>query len=380
MKPTPLILLAFAPLAHAGFRAQTIDDKVTIGYGLAVADVDGDGKDDILLVDAAQTVWYKNPTWEKHTLTGKLTPKDHVCVCAKDIDGDGKAEVAVGAEWAPNDTKDSGAVFALFPGEDRTKPWKEKALHREPTTHRMHWVLEKPGVNFLAVLPLHGCDNVKGEGPGIKFLGYRPEKDPAKDWATFLLHEGFHMAHNFDPVMWPGNEEGESLLVACKEGTHLLQQRDGKWNATRMTEKGSGEVRTGKLPGGKRFIATIEPMHGNEVVINPENAEGKLWSENRIVLDDTLAQGHALAAADFLGLGHDQVVAGWREPAKDTKKVGIRLYAPNADGTEWKLHSLVDDNAMACEDIKAADLNGDGKPDLIASGRATKNLIIYWNE
>ena len=35
---------------------------------------------------------------------------------------------------------------------------------------------------------------------------------------------------------------------------------------------------------------------------------------------------------------------------------------------------------MACEDLKIADLNGDGKPDIIASGRATKNLVIYWNE
>jgi hypothetical protein len=35
---------------------------------------------------------------------------------------------------------------------------------------------------------------------------------------------------------------------------------------------------------------------------------------------------------------------------------------------------------MACEDFKVADLNGDGKPDIIAAGRATKNLIVYWNE
>ncbi|HVJ46728.1 MAG TPA: FG-GAP and VCBS repeat-containing protein, partial [Luteolibacter sp.] len=140
MKPA-FLLLALAAPASAGFRPQTIDDKISIGYGLAVADVDGDGKQDILLVDTAETVWYQNPTWEKRKLTGKLTPKDHVCVCAKDLDGDKKAEIAVGAEWAPNDTKDSGAVFALFPSGDRNQPWTHKALHREPTTHRMHWVL-----------------------------------------------------------------------------------------------------------------------------------------------------------------------------------------------------------------------------------------------
>jgi len=387
MAPFHILILAScaatvsaAELAPAKFRAQTIDANVGIGYGISVADVDGDGKDDILLVDARETAWYQNPTWEKHLLTGSLTPKDHVCIAAHDIDGDKKAEIAIGAEWNPGDTVNSGAVFALFAPPNRSKLWEPVKLHREPTVHRMHWVLEKPDSHFLAVLPLHGCNNVKGEGDGIRFLGYRPESDPKKDWQTFLIHQGFHLAHNFDPVIWKTGEKNESLLVAAKEGVHLLRNESESWNATRLTEKGAGEVRTGLLPNGKRFIATVEPMHGNEVVVNPENQTG-LWSEKRIVLDDTLNQGHALIAGDFLGTGFDQIVAGWREPSKDQQKVGLRLYAPTTeDGSTWKLHTVIDDNQMACEDLRIADLNGDGKPDLIASGRSTKNLVIYWNE
>lgn len=386
MKQT-LLFLALGTAAHAfpeapaaKFDAKTIDDKVGIGYGIAIADVDGDGKPDILLADAAETAWYRNPGWEKHQLTGKLTPKDHVCLCAKDIDGDGMAEIAAGAEWAPNDTVNSGAVFALFAPADLTRPWKPVKLHREPTVHRMHWVLEKPDTHFLAVLPLHGCNNVKGEGDGIKFLGYRPETEPEKEWQTFLIHEGFHMAHNFDPVHWERRDGGESLLVAAKEGVHLLRRKEEKWTAARLTEKGAGEVRAGTFPDGRRFITTIEPMHGNEVVIQPQAIDG-LWSDKRLVLDDSLNQGHALVTGDFLGLGYDQVVAGWREPSKTDQKVGLKLYVPTAgDGSAWQLHAVIDDNRMACEDLKAADLNGDGKLDLIASGRATRNLVIYWNQ
>ncbi len=370
----------FEPAPEARFRTQTIDAEVGIGYGIAVADVDGDGLEDILLVDAKETVWYNNPTWEKHRITGHLSEKDHVCIAACDITGDGKAEVVVGAEWNPGDTVDSGSVHALFAPEDRTAVWQDRPLHREPTVHRMHWIRENANAHFLAVLPLHGCNNVGGEGDGIRFLGYRPETDPAKDWETFLIHEGFHLAHNFDPVAWEKDAAGESLLVAAKEGAHLLQTDGEAWKATRMTAPPCGEVRQGRLPDGQRFITTVEPMHGNQVVVNPAVGSG-LWSENRVVLDDTLNQGHGLAAADFLGAGYDQVVAGWREPSKDNQKVGLRLYVPTKeDGSEWNLHAVIDDNAMACEDLKVADLNGDGKPDLIASGRATRNLVIYWNE
>ncbi|YCM46506.1 FG-GAP and VCBS repeat-containing protein [Verrucomicrobiaceae bacterium 227] len=385
MKPFSLSLLltfpamALEPAPPAVFKAQTIDAKITVGYGLAIADVNGDGKDDILLADSGQTVCYQSPDWTKHVLTEKLTPKDHVCLCATDLTGDGKAEIVVGAGWNPGDTKSSGAVFHLENQPDCFAPRKPHQLHHEPTVHRMHWVAEDHGKQFLAVLPLHGPGNVQGEGEGINFLGYRPGPTLDKDWQTFLIHKGFHLAHNFDPVPW-GSSKNESILVACKEGVHLLEPSKKEWSATPMTEKGAGEVRLGKLPNGKRFIVTVEPMHGNEVVINPESSS-RLWSQNRLVIDDTLNQGHALVAGDFLGLGYDQVVAGWRNPSKDRKNVGLRLYVPESrDGSKWKLHATIDDNQMACEDLKAADLDQDGDIDLIASGRSTRNVIIYWNQ
>jgi hypothetical protein len=100
----------------------------------------------------------------------------------------------------------------------------------------------------------------------------------------------------------------------------------------------------------------------------------------RTLLTDKLVEGHALACADVLGIGSDPSIVGWRgNPAWPDVKVGIALWTPiDAEAGKWR-ESVIDDNMMACEDLQLADLNGDGKLDIVASGRATKNLKIYLN-
>src|SRR5215468_786720 len=159
--------------AEPRFRAVEIDSKIEIGYGVTVADVDGDGKPDIVLADKKQFVWYRNPGWEKFVLAENLTKQDNVCIAARDIDGDGKAEIAVGAEWNPGDTVNSGAVFYLVAPKDRTQKWEAVQLPHEPTVHRMRWVQDTSGKFDLIVAPLHGRGNKDGQGAGVRILAYK---------------------------------------------------------------------------------------------------------------------------------------------------------------------------------------------------------------
>src|SRR5215218_781799 len=122
------------------FEAQTIDSSIAIGYGLALGDVDGDGKPDILLADKKQFVWYRNGDWKRFVMLENLTEQDNVCIAARDLDGDGKVEVAVGAQWNPGETgnsQESGSVHYLIAPKDVTQPWKSVQLYHEPTIHRM---------------------------------------------------------------------------------------------------------------------------------------------------------------------------------------------------------------------------------------------------
>jgi hypothetical protein len=141
------------------------------------------------------------------------------------------------------------------------------------------------------------------------------------------------MTHNFaiveDKVLkrtdiYIGGKEGVRIIPAFKNNA------DSKSQEINGVGNGTGEVRIGKSKDKDRFIAAIEPMHGTTLVTYSLGQE-----KTRTVLDESFKEGHALATADLLGLGYDQVVAGWRVANADNK-VGIKLYVPqNGSTSTW---------------------------------------------
>ena len=366
------------------FEAQVVDAKVSIGYGTVIGDVDGDKKPDIILADKNQFVWYQNPTWKRFVLAENLTPLDNVCVAARDIDGDGKVEIAVGGQWNPGDTNNSGAVFYLQAPQDRREKWRAIKLPHEPTVHRMRWVKLAAKQYTLVVAPLHGRGNRGGQGAGVKLLSYQRPMNPDKPWPTTVVDDTLHVTHNLDPCQWDLSTESEELLYVGREGALLLSYENGKWSRQALARiPGGGEIRMGLHKEKGHFVATIEPLHGSALVYystsyRGEGADRRAALTGRVVLDDKLNAGHAIATGDLFGNGSQQVVAGWRSP-NAAKKVGVKLYYPtDPDAKTWS-SLVIDDNEMATEDLRLADLNGDGRLDIIAAGRATHNLKIYWN-
>lgn len=358
--------ILFSENASPAFEEQVIDNNISIGYGIALGDVDGDRRTDILLADKTQIVWYRNGDWKKFVMAENLTELDNVCLAARDLDGDGKVEVAVGAQWNPGETSDtnrSGSVHYLVRPSDPAQKWTPVTLHHEPTVHRMRWIKTSDGKSYLVVLPLHGRGNKGGEGAGVNVIAYEYPTDVHSPWKMHTISREMHLTHNMD-----FKESPTQLYLAGKEGLRVINE-PFSGNTTSRELKGktfpAGEIRL-----GNKYIATIEPMHGNKVVVYPKNREAE-----RIVLDSSLNEGHAIGIADFSGDGTEQIVAGWRNP-DNQQQVGIRIYRLN--GTRWET-SWIDKNGMACEDLQIADLNGDGKKDIIASGRSTKNVKIYWN-
>jgi hypothetical protein len=242
----------------------------------------------------------------------------------------------------------------------------------------MHWIKGLDDTYTLAVKPLRGRGNVNDEGYGLMLLEYTKPSNPRDEWTTDLIANFLHQSHNFHPVNWDEDPE-EELIIAAKEGVWHLDRQYGQWRAKRLSEQFAGEIRDGRLPNGKRFFVTIEPMHGvASAVYSEQDSPEKLW-DRIAVLDDSIRDGHALAVADYLGVGNDQVVVGWR--GMNPRGVpGIKLFAPtDPAGSTWR-ETRIAGAELAVEDIKAADLNADGRPDIVAAARQTKNLVIFFNE
>ncbi len=374
------------------FVQQELESQFGIGYAVTTADVNHDGKTDIIAINPTQAVWFENPTWKKHIMMEGLTKKDNVCLAANDIDGDGRIDLALGAEWMPANTQSGGTLQWLRQPEKSEAAWSLFPIGSEPTLHRIRWAdVDGDGKRELVVAPLQGR-GTKGPdwsvGNGVRLELYRIPPNPTKDpWPVELIDQSLHTLHNFLVVNFD-SDPADEIITASLEGIFLFDRgSDGKWSKQKLGEgnteengiSGAGEIKLGKFRSGKRYLATIEPWHGNQVVVYlPPEQAGDLW--DRKVLDAKLKQAHALWCADLDGDGDDELLVGWREPAEPTGRPGIALYDAVDENWDGGRKYLIDDGEMATEDLTVTDLNQDGLPDIVAVGRATHNVKIYLNQ
>jgi hypothetical protein len=180
--------------------------------------------------------------------------------------------------------------------------------------------------------------------------------------------------HGICVTDWDGDTRDE-VLTASFLGIHLFRSAGtGGWGRTELTKgnpepwpkSGSSDLAVGRL-GKTRFLCSIEPWHGNQVVVYTPEGEG--WRRN--VIDSSLANGHAICAADLNSDGRDEIIAGFRDKPRD-------LYVFSADdllGRHWSRQTL-DAGGMGAAACAVADLNADGRPDIACIGAAT----LKWYE
>ena len=255
---------------------------------------------------------------------------------------------------------------------DPRQPWTMQEIDRLPTSHRLRWAdIDGSGHRVVVNQPLTAATvNHPEDRAHTPLVFYRPG-----EWKRETISDQDEgVVHCIYPVDWDGTGR-DGILTASFVGIHLYRLgAGGAWSRTEIAKgdpapwpkSGSSDVAVGHL-GHQRFVAAIEPWHGNQVAIYREQA-GQ-WQ--RHVIDDSLSDGHTIWTGDLNGDGRDEVVAGYR--AK-----GVNIYSAEDDqGREWSKQVL--DPSISAAACAIADLNGDGRPDIACIGSATANLKWYEN-
>jgi hypothetical protein len=368
---------AFQPvdfLAVPSFREHTVVSGLDNDYQVVVADLNHDGKPDLIALStkSSQLMWYENPTWEPHVLA---TGFNHMINCvAVGADSEGIPEIVLASHFDNLAKNSVGLISVLHHDGDPLRPWKSQEIDRIPSSHRLRLAYLDDSSNPVVIdAALSGAN---ADAPDFKdhtpLVYYRPGI-----WKRETIQpENFGLVHGLYIDAWDGAGDDE-ILTAGFEGIHVFKPgTNGQWTRTQVSpgdpapwpQSGTSDIAVGRL-GAERFLAAIEPFHGNQVVIYRQG-KGE-WQ--RLVIDSSLSDGHTILTADLEGNGNDVVIAGYRGGAHN-----LYFYTYDPASGSW-LRRTIDAGGMGAAACAIADLNSDGRPDVVCAGFSTGNLKWYEN-
>jgi len=378
--------LADARRGFVTFSKHTLDETMQGGYGVDTADIDGDGLRDIIALSTnpARFVWYKNPTWERFNITS--VTERNIATAPHDIDSDGDVDLVLASEFALSRSTEGGVVHWFEnPGNPlENQEWAMHLIDQIPTSHRVKWGdINGDGAMELVNLPIIGTGAAAPlYDVNLEFTAYAIPSNPAVEpWPKVLLDQNMQMAHGIRMVEWDADQRTD-ILTASFQGVQLFQLGV---NGSMVTSRqigvglvgerpgiGSSEVDMGAMPGGERFVAAIEPWHGNEVVVYTAGDDSsETW--DRQTIETEFVGGHALLVADLDNDGVDEIVAGHR-----SEPYNLFIYRYDDRNDEWDRIGL-DVGGIGLAGLAIDDLNGDGFKDIVGIGTGTRNVVYYEN-
>lgn len=314
---------------------KTVIDRVFRSEGVAVADVNKDGKLDILIGEA----WYEAPDWKMHEITklgdygdGLRTYSNSFCCWTDDINGDGWPDlIVIRLPGKP--------CFWYENPQGKPGHWPEHMIADNACNETPQYV-DLFG-NGKRVLVMGLQPNGKGDGHQGRMVWLRPGKDPAQPWEV----------HPISEPSQPGNEV---------PGTFMFSHGLG----------------VGDINGDKRLDVICTDGWWEQ----PEKDDGKPWTFHPAKLGEACADMYAY---DMDGDGKADVISS------SAHKFGIWWHQQRS-ATEFIRHDLFKDLVSETHALHFVDINGDGLKDLVTGkrwwshGRAEpgsdKASMLYWFE
>ena len=353
-------------------------DKPATGTDILAADVDGDGREDVVCA----RWWYRSPDWERFAIPGISQ-----VICAYDLDGDGRDELIATKPPAggmgdaePGLTNELVWLKAVDPLQGQ---WREYPIGRGigdwPHGNALAPLL--PGGRLALIASWHSANKGVDHYPQLFEVPDDPTEGP---WPARTLAEII-----YGEEMIPVDLTGNGLLDVVAGPYWLENLGDGNFRPHRFVgdeDFYSARLRVTDINGNGRLDVVL----GEEVLDFPNKVSpfSKLaWFEcppdPRAVpwpmhVIDIMRCPHSVEVADLDGDGEPEIIAGEHDPFWPYRnQCNLFVYSKaDAQGRAWKRHTL--DNRFEHHDGTRLISLADGRPGIVSHGWKDSRYVNLW--
>ncbi|WP_321363771.1 VCBS repeat-containing protein [uncultured Celeribacter sp.] len=406
----------FPTVTPPTFEAQTITEKLRSGYWVEVADVDTDGRPDLVCFGMSmdEIYWYENSDngmhWTCHPMVKGINMP--VGMDSMDLTGNGSPDFVVcydlyGASGTFKEPASEGGRIDWLenPGLSGTPEtlWKRHYVGQSPATHRVrvgHFTRrDKIQILGFPIVSQSGMHSL------LDITLYTQPDDITSDepWSSEVVcNNKFRFIHGVEKYSGFCPESGlDANLICSDEGISIFYFNESRksWIIEKIGHgeqdqfektgfRGSGDAAIGAEDGNVAYVAAIEPFHGNCVAVYVLDKETGTWKRHFLDIysePNELGEspGHSVVCADFDGDGVDEFLIGLRGP---DPWQGVVYYKPldlqAGLFAKWKISN------ESVARIAVGQFSNSGRPDFVTIGYSIKNyfeaanpkVIVYHNQ